>query len=38
MKKIYSAPLVDTLRICADEAIADDPNSFPFNDGELGWT
>lgn len=38
MKKIYEAPLVDTLRICAEEAIAEeDPNSFPYNDGELGW-
>lgn len=38
MKKIYEAPLVDTLRICAEEAIAEAPNSFPYNDGELGWT
>lgn len=37
MKKIYNAPLVESLNICAEEAIAEDPNSFPYNDGELGW-
>ena len=38
MKKIYNAPLVESLNFCAEEAIAEDPNSFPYNDGELGWT
>ena len=38
MKKIYQAPQVNTLPYCAQEAIAEDPNSFPYNDGELGWT
>lgn len=38
MKKMYQAPQVDTLIFCAEEAIAEDPNSFPYNDGELGWS
>ena len=38
MKKIYDAPMVESLVLYADEAIAEDPNSFPYNDGELGWT
>lgn len=38
MKKMYKAPQLDTLMLYADEAIAEDPNSFPYNDGELGWT
>ena len=38
MKKVYKAPQVETLTFCLDEMIADDPKSFPYNDGELGWT
>ena len=38
MKKVYEAPLVNALTFCAEEAIAEDPDSFPYNDGELGWT
>ena len=38
MKKIYNAPMVESLVLYADEAIAEDPNSFPYNDAELGWT
>ena len=30
--------VVYALPYCAEEAIAEDPNSFPYNDGELGWT
>lgn len=39
MKKVYVAPLVEHLAFSVEEAIADEnPNSFPYNDGELGWT
>ena len=38
MKKLYQAPQVNTLIFCAEEAIAEDSNSFPYNDGELGWS
>ena len=38
MKKVYVAPLVEYLAFSVEEAIAEDPNSFPYNDGELGWT
>ena len=38
MKKNYNAPQVEFLNIYAEEPIAADPNSFPYNDGELGWT
>ena len=38
MKKVYQAPQVFDLVFTAAEAIAEDPNSFPYNDGELGWT
>lgn len=38
MKKDYLKPLLKEIIIRPVEAIADDPNSFPFNDGELGWT
>ncbi len=38
MKNVYFAPTLECRRLSADEAIAEDPNSFPYNDGELGWT
>ena len=40
MKKEYVAPLVEYLAFSVNEAIAEegDPNSWPYNDGELGWT
>ena len=38
LKKIYRKPLLEELTFCLDEAIAVDPDSFPYNDGELGWT
>ena len=38
MKKVYQAPQVTELIFAAAEAIAEAPDSFPFNDGELGWT
>ncbi len=38
MKKVYQAPQVTDLVFSVAEAIAEDPNSFPYNDGELGWT
>ena len=38
MKKVYKAPLVECLTFTVDEAIAKDPDSFPWNEGDLGWT
>lgn len=38
VKKLYRKPLLEEISIRPDEAIAEDPNSFPYNDGELGWT
>ncbi len=38
LKKLYLKPLLEEISFRPDEAIADDPNSFPYNDGELGWT
>lgn len=38
MKKIYLKPLLEEVSFALNETIADDPNSFPYNDGELGWT
>ena len=41
MKKEYVAPLVEYLAFSVNEDIAEeggDPNSWPYNDGELGWT
>lgn len=38
LKKLYTKPLLEEIYFCPDAAIAEDPNSFPYNDGELGWT
>lgn len=38
LKNTYRKPLLEELSFRPEEAIADDPNSFPYNDGELGWT
>ena len=38
MKKVYAAPLIECLTFIADETIAAADDSFPYNDGELGWT
>ncbi len=42
MKKVYQAPRVDAMPFYTEEAIAaTEPtsiHSFPYNDGELGWT
>ena len=38
MKKVYKVPQITELTLVAAEAIAEAPDSFPFNDGELGWT
>jgi len=38
LKKLYCKPLLEEQKFCPEEAIAEDPNSFPYNDGELGWT
>ena len=38
MKKLYVSPALEWVSITADNAIAEDPNSFPYNDGVLGWT
>ena len=38
LKKSYLKPLLEELSFRPEEAIAEDPNSFPYNDGELGWT
>ena len=38
LKKLYCKPLLKELQFSPEEAIAEDPNSFPYNDGELGWT
>ena len=40
MKKLYQAPMMEEIALIAAEAVAEegDPNSWPYNDGELGWT
>lgn len=38
LKKSYKKPLLEAITFRPEEAIADDPSSFPYNDGELGWT
>ena len=38
MKKSYWKPLLEEHSFCPEGAIAEDPNSFPYNDGELGWS
>lgn len=38
MKKHYNSPALTEVTFAPAEAIAEDPNSFPYNDGELGWT
>lgn len=40
MKKEYVAPLVEYLAFSVEETIAEEENvnSYPYNDGELGWT
>lgn len=41
MKKVYVAPLVEYLSYNPREHIAEEElmdTSFPYNDGELGWT
>ena len=38
LKKEYLKPLLNAISFFPKEAIAEDPNSFPYNDGELGWT
>ena len=37
MNKTYNTPKVDVVALCQDEAISA-PDSFPYNDAELGWT
>ncbi len=43
MKKFYIAPALECLAFCADIPFTaepkeeDNPLSYPWNDGELGW-
>ena len=42
MKKEYNAPVIEYLAFSTHEMLAVDeivvPDSFPFNDDQLGWT
>lgn len=38
LKKLYHKPLLEEHKLSPEDAIANDPSSFPFNDGELGWS
>jgi len=38
LKKLYLKPSLEELSFCPEVAIAEEPNSFPYNDGELGWS